>query len=359
VQESRFSFAWFFDPFGVGRIFDAASGGIVAALLNPPQPPATFWHRSAMLLATDAPLELALFDFLRSRMQARRKCSGMWRGERLVEACTFPTPWFSMVCNQPKFGVAMLPKESFIQWARECLAYEVSTNFTRAQMFNSFLCRIAIEALRRQPPEHLPVLMQLLPERVGLGYPESEILRSKLPLPQRRIVEDYRAVHHEIYLARHDELSTYIGKSGKKEFREEHKATSKRCLQTLKKIAADWDYDLVNDAGPGEWELIAWKRWGTILIDLCFRDMTLDYSLHLSEKGQVRGHFDSYLSALGLSVSRWDFESAAEAEEEFPKVLEFIRWHVDEYDRIVEASLPQQTPAQPGQTANPKQTGTP
>jgi hypothetical protein len=204
----------------------------------------------------------------------------------------------------------------------------------------------------------LPVLAQLLPERVGLGYPESEILRSKLPLEQRRIVEDYRAAHHEIYLARHDELTTYIGKSGAKEFREEHKAASKRCLQVLKKIAADWDYDLEH-AGSGEWELIAWKRWGTILIDLCFRDMTLDYSLHLAEKGQVRGHFDSYLSALGLSVSRWDFESAAEAEKEFPKALEFIRWHVDEYDRIVEASLPQQTPAQPGQTANPQQTGTP
>lgn len=246
-----------------------------------------------------------------------------------------------------------LPKESFLQWARECFAYEVSTNFARAGMFNTFLCRIALEALRGQPSEHIDVLATLLP--TGVGWSDSgKTLREQLPPDQKRIVEQYVATHHEIYLAHQveDHLRTY-GKTLTKEFREEHKATSKRCKQILKEIAAEWDYDFVHDAGPGEWELIAWKRWGTISVDLCFRKMTLEYSLDLAEKGQIRGYSACYLGALGLSNSEWVFESAADAGKQFPKALDFIHWHVDEYDRIVEASLPRQTPTPPGQTASP------
>jgi len=234
-----------------------------------------------------------------------------------------------------------LSKERFdarlLEWARSAFVEELQTNFRRASAFDSPEAQRQLVVLRRQPPEHMPVLARVLPLGVWYDVPNAEQLRSRLTHQELLAVEQLRSEYfhqenHEYMLERVEALR----RADSPEVKSQFGAAVRIGNAKVREIASQFGYELAT-AGPGEWGLICARNWGRFTISLNLkRGMTVGYTLGMSDPRLHRIRFhDNYLLVLGIGYGEWVVESPDYFVGKLLRAVEFANWHLQEYDKLV------------------------
>jgi hypothetical protein len=225
-------------------------------------------------------------------------------------------------------------QQAFLNWAIAAFRFEISTSFARAQTFDSSLSRRVVSIIQNKPVEQLDVLASILP--LGVLYDVRQ--RNQLPSFEKRLVEELLTERDSDYL-----IST------RKEIESGHRLTADErlalfrkskphCNRVAKRFAKESGFNL--QICGKDFGFLADRKWGKIVLAMALtKTPEVTYSISLLDHSHrpIR-QYDSYLAALGISDSYWKVEDAEQAAEKFSKAWEFARWHVEEYEKIMDRS---------------------
>lgn len=243
----------------------------------------------------------------------------------------------------------ILTKEAFdaavVEWAKQEFFKEIKSDFERARKFDSLRSKLQLSVIRRQSPERLRLLSQLLPSQVYWQSPDADRRREKLSGEQRSLIHDVMEDYNKVHRERNDELLQDLYRADEAEIKEQFMIANQAGKAIVTSIALNHKYRAAR-AGSGEWGLIAERAWGRITVSLNLeRTMHLTYRVHIrnSQGDEVRS-LDNYLYVLGFGVGGWKVDSADSISDKLMKAWDFASWHVGEYEAII-ARLLQSSPA--------------
>lgn len=127
---------------------------------------------------------------------------------------------------------------------------------------------------------------------------------------------------------------------------EQFEIATKQGKKMVKEFASDWKWQ-VTGAGPGEWGLFQQVNGLRKLVSLNLgRDMFLSYHISISSVDGSHGlrFHDAYLGVLGLCKCEWDVPSADLFPEKLLQARDLAKWHIQEYDKLLEAVLNEDAP---------------
>jgi len=226
--------------------------------------------------------------------------------------------------------------DAVMAWARNEFANEVQHDLSRAKSFDGMVSQILVEALERFSVEELKVLAEVLPLKVASTGPRATARRNQLPSDQRQLVERLQEVSFKVSSERWKERSEYIHKMNSEDMIDEAKSVANRAASIIKQIASDWGF-ACRKVERALWRLTAQKNWGELSVQFDLGStMEFQYFIFALDKGgqRLRWH-DHYLGVLGIGPSAWRIKSADECCDQILARSEFIRWHLNEYDRIL------------------------
>jgi hypothetical protein len=230
-----------------------------------------------------------------------------------------------------------LIQEAVLDWARNAFAHEIREDFARATSFDGMLSQIVVAPLKRFAPQDLNILAEVLPLGVASTGPSSTALRNQLPPEQRKIVEQFQEMTYTVRSERWAEYSQDIQKVTSESAREEARSIVHVATGEIGTIASQWGFKCVK-IDRSTWKLTSLKEWGELSVQFDLGSpLRLHYGIFIYDRtgNQVRRH-DHYLGLLGIGPSEWAIENARECPDRLRKAGEFIRWHVSEYERILQ-----------------------
>jgi hypothetical protein len=232
-----------------------------------------------------------------------------------------------------------------LAWARAQFAQELRTDFQRARMFDSPLTVEVLSALLRQPREKLRILAEVLPLDVFSEAPPMLERRSRLPDEARTAVEAFRSDYDRVYQEHLYDHVKFISRSDDQEVQRDFRAAARTGNRMVMEIADRWKCG-VDGGAPGEWGLIFKRDWGRLTVSLSLsRQMTVAYSVTFFDPAfnRVRLH-DDFLIALGICAGSWIVEGLENFPAKFSQASDFARWHLYEYERIIEKIQSEEEP---------------
>jgi hypothetical protein len=231
-------------------------------------------------------------------------------------------------------------------WAMRTFLVELSTDFSRAQTFTALMSKQRLAIVRAQPQEKLPILASILPLGVWSNHPGVDEVRKRLSAGELAALRGLETASAKLDQGHRSACLELRKKGHTAEFRQQFRKARRACNSVVKEIASKWDYAFAS-GGAGEWGLIHEKRWGRITVSWMLEPyLDLRYSISLTDLKQERVVFhDAYLSVLGIGPSEWANVNADQCPDTLIKASDFVRWHVDEYETLLEDLL-LQTPEQ-------------
>ena len=224
-----------------------------------------------------------------------------------------------------------------LEWAKRTFLDEVHSGFLRSKTFDADRTVEQLTALRKQPLEHLRILAQVLPLRLISETPDAVERRKQLTPEQAQAVEQLRADYDAEWRKHWARSIDRLASANRIEVQREFKTAAKKGKLELKQIASVWNCEAVT-AGPGEWGLICRRKWGRFTVSLNLgRAMTLGYTLSVlaNDLHSIR-YQDHYLGVLGVGAGEWNVQSAEDLPVKFEKATSFAKWHLEEYEAIIE-----------------------
>jgi len=228
-------------------------------------------------------------------------------------------------------------RELRLEWARSEFAQELRTDFQRSRKFDSPLTAEVVSVLRRQPPESLKVLAEVLPLDVFTEAPDTLERRSRLADRARRAVERFRSEYDREVGAHFDEGVRFLARRHDKRVQRDFRAAVRTGNGMVMEIADRWKSG-VDGGAPGEWGLIFKRDWGRLTVSLNLsRQMTVSYSISLSNPSfsTIGRWHDDFLIALGICGSASIVESPEKFPEKLSQLSDFAWWHLNEYEKII------------------------
>lgn len=193
-----------------------------------------------------------------------------------------------------------------------------------------------MSVLLRRSPEELRLLSRVLPMQVSWRIPDAERRRQSLSIEERVLVEELIADYDKELRRHNDELIKEISRRHRPDVQEQFVIANQTGKAIINSIALDWKYKAVR-GGPGEWGLIADRKWGRITISLNL-SRTMHFGYHVTIVNERRDSIrngDDYLVVLGVVGGSWEVKCAHSFSEKIMKVWDFAAWHVGEYEAII------------------------
>ena len=230
--------------------------------------------------------------------------------------------------------------ENVRQWAERAFLLELETDFARARTFDGLFPRQRLAVLRQQPPENLRILARALPLGVWSDSPAAYEARKLLLWEERKALDSLLAASATLREDHWYASLRHIERGNVPEFRRQFRQGARACNAVIEQIANKWKTSVVS-CEAGEWGLVREEPWGRITVSFdLLKYLDLTYSICLSDRNQHSQVFHHhYLGVLGIGSSEWANESAAQCPETLNNASEFVRWHVEQYEALVERAL--------------------
>jgi hypothetical protein len=228
--------------------------------------------------------------------------------------------------------------DAFLDWAKRAFQDEVATDFQRAQTFDAYTSNAILRMLKGLSGERLQVLAAALPTSLWVGHPAAESLIGQLPTSDKQATEEFKQAVERLLRENWQEISNLIARKRQPEILAEAQRIKTIGLPIVKEFAAKLGYQ-AEKIDPEVWRLSASKRWGRISADIGFESpLELTYVIFVYDsKGVPLRQGDHYLGVLGIAPSSWSIANADECRDKVLKACEFVRWHLGEYEEIMDA----------------------
>lgn len=226
------------------------------------------------------------------------------------------------------------------QWADRALLLELETDFARARTFDGLIPRQRLGVLRQQSPENLRILARALPLGVWSDSPVAYESRKLLSWEESNALDSLLVASAALRQEHWSASLQRIARGNAPEFRHQFRQGARACNAVIRHIANKWKSSVVT-CGAGEWGLLREEPWGTITVSFdLLKYLDLAYSICISDRTRRSLVFHHhYLGVLGIGSSEWSNESAADCPETLNKASEFVQWHVEQYEALVESAL--------------------
>jgi len=225
--------------------------------------------------------------------------------------------------------------EAVAEWVQVCSREETVTDFRRARIFDGFAPKLMVEALRALSADKAQRLVRLLALSVPQWRPGDIPVVLLSADEQQEVTEFKRAVMKSLRKDR-SILDNAIGQRRKPETLVKARRIRKLGVAALHEFSARHQFELQRfDARC--WRLASLKKWGSVSVQFDFQiPLELKYGVFAYDPAGMPFRFaDHYLGILGIAPSVWSIADADTCQEKILQACEFVKWHIDEYDRII------------------------
>jgi len=231
--------------------------------------------------------------------------------------------------------------DAFLDWAKRSFHQEVIANFERAKSFDGYQSKLALKTLRAFPADKLQLFAHALPISLWASHPSAQDLIGQLSATDKQLAEEFQQAVQRFRQQEWQEFSDQIARKRQPETATEAKEVKAVGLSVVKEFAGRSGYN-AEKIDPKVWRLSVVKDWGKIMADLNFESpLELSYAIFVHDpKGVPLRQGDHYLGVLGIAPSSWAISNVGECREKVLKACDFVRWHLSEYVKLMDALKP-------------------